>query len=629
MFNETGHTSVNRVDRIQQMVQAARRRKSLTELPSLLRTSVRLFWSASPAKAWSAVAVEAVNSLSIFAQVLLVKWVLDSVLAVGRHQGSVGRAVVPVLLLALLGASTSVVATVSDQQQRILGEMVARVVWRRVLDVSQDVDLSAYEEPSFYDQAQRVQESAVNQTRNVVQALVASLGGILGVLAGAIAVLLLAPPLLPLLLLSGVPVFLARRRSGRLEFDFAVQQSPRLRERRYLQQVLTRREEAKEVRAFALPEALRQRWESHYATYLADLKRHISRKQRLSMLGNLIGAGLLALTLLATLALVQSGRLSISAAAAALVAVRLLGGRVNTAAVGISTIYESSLFLLDLAEFLARTPAASIGPKLQSAPQNFETLTVEDLHFTYPLARRSSLSGVNLQVRRGEIVALVGENGSGKTTLAKLLANLHLPDQGAVRWDGTDLRTFDPESVRRRIAVIFQDFVRYKLSARDNIGLGRPDDDADLDAVRSAARFANADDFLNALPLGYNTALTKEYAGGVDLSLGQWQRVALARAFVRDAPFVVLDEPSASLDARAEHELFERIRSLFTGKTVLLISHRFSTVRSADRIYVLSKGEIIEQGDHASLMKADGLYAELFCLQANAYLSDPECQGQS
>jgi ATP-binding cassette subfamily B protein len=227
---------------------------------------------------------------------------------------------------------------------------------------------------------------------------------------------------------------------------------------------------------------------------------------------------------------------------------------------------------------------------------------------------------VSLAIRAGEIVALVGENGSGKTTLAKLLAGLYRPAQGVIRWDGLDLSTIDPDELRRSIAVIFQDFIRYHLPARENIGLGRVDGIDDLGAIRDAARHAGADTFIESLTRGYDTMLGPEFIGGTDLSIGQWQRMALARAFVRDAPFVILDEPTAALDPRAEHDLFERIRTLLSDRTVLLISHRFSSVRSADRIYVLRHGQVVEHGRHEELMALDGLYAELFTLQAKQYV---------
>jgi ABC-type multidrug transport system fused ATPase/permease subunit len=226
-----------------------------------------------------------------------------------------------------------------------------------------------------------------------------------------------------------------------------------------------------------------------------------------------------------------------------------------------------------------------------------------------------------MEIGAGEIVALVGENGSGKTTLAKLLCRLYLPHAGRVLWDGVDTATVDPDGLRRWVAVIFQDFLHYALTASENIGMGRHQQIDDPDAIRAAARQAGAHDFLARFPEGYETVLGPEFEGGKELSVGQWQRIALARAFFRDAPFIILDEPTAALDARAEHELFESIRTLCRGRSVLLISHRFSSVRSADRIYVLDAGKIVESGSHDQLMAVGGRYADLFTLQASAYLT--------
>jgi ATP-binding cassette subfamily B protein len=261
----------------------------------------------------------------------------------------------------------------------------------------------------------------------------------------------------------------------------------------------------------------------------------------------------------------------------------------------------------------------SAATSLPEAPAQVTEIRGHDLRFRYPQAVSDTLQGVDITIRQGEVVALVGENGSGKTTLAKLLAALYAPTGGRITWDGADIAAFDPTSCRRSIAVVFQDFIKYALPAAENIGLGRPDSVDDMPGILAAAKRSGAHDVISRLPEGYDTYLGGAYSGQ-DISVGQWQRVALARAFFRNAPFVILDEPSASLDPRAEHDLFFRVRDLLAGRTVLLISHRFSSVRNADRIYVMDKGRILEHGSHDELMALGGRYSELFTLQAAAYL---------
>jgi len=259
----------------------------------------------------------------------------------------------------------------------------------------------------------------------------------------------------------------------------------------------------------------------------------------------------------------------------------------------------------------------------EAAPSGQDTrfgpITAERVTFRYPGSERIALHDVSLHVEPGEVVALVGVNGSGKTTLAKLLAGLYLPSEGRICWNGTDTRDADNRELLSQTAIIFQDFIRYWLSAGDNIALGRHERHEDTASIVRAAERAGADTDIGTLPEGYETLLGPAFINGTDLSQGQWQRLALGRTFFRDAPLVILDEPTASLDAKAEHELFARIGELLADRSVLLISHRFSTVRSADRIYVLSGGRVVESGTHDELLAADGTYAELFTLQASPY----------
>jgi ATP-binding cassette subfamily B protein/ATP-binding cassette subfamily C protein len=324
-----------------------------------------------------------------------------------------------------------------------------------------------------------------------------------------------------------------------------------------------------------------------------------------------------------------SGAVPLAVAGTAVLAIRSGQSSLVNLVYAINRCYEEGLYFGDYLGFVAaaeqRIPQARAGaePTLGlGLSDEFERIVVEDVTFTYPGAETPSLNGVSLDLRRGEVVALVGENGSGKTTIAKILAGLYQPDGGDVRWDAISLRDVEPDALRRHIAVIAQEYTRWPMTARQNITMGRlaPGGDASTErAVRRAAEESGADEVVAELSLGYETFLDRRFKDGAELSGGQWQRLAVARGFYRDAPLLICDEPTAALDARAEHALFERIRAYADGRTVLLITHRMASVQHADRIYVLDHGRVIEQGDHDELMALGGLYADLYGLQAAAY----------
>jgi ATP-binding cassette subfamily B protein len=491
----------------------------------------------------------------------------------------------------------------------------------KLLDGATAVDLAAFDDPAFHNRLERAR-IARGQPMNLVFGISGLAKAAIGVVGVTIALVAIEPVLIPMIAVVFLPAWLVASRRGEHFFRFFWRMTPKDRERGYLASVLTERDTAKEVRAFGLAAHLHDRYSRLYEERIREL-RDVARKHlRFSLLANLAIGAVLVATLLLVAWLTLRGSITLSQAGIAVAAVAIVGARLTEAGYAAGTLSEAALYLEDYRTFLELLPRAKAERPSDPAPSSFRRLEVDGLTFTYPSGAEPALRDVSLSIAAGEVVALVGENGSGKTTLAKMLAGLYRPDRGSIRWDGVDVATVDPDELRRSIALIFQDFIQYHLPARDNVGLGRPEAADDLDAIREAAEHAGADPILSKLPQGYETMLGPEFIGGTDLSVGEWQRVALARALFRDAPFVILDEPTAALDPRAEHELFRRIRSFLTGRTVLLISHRFSSVRSADRIYVLDGGRVVEAGSHQELMGLGGLYAELFTLQAAAYLSD-------
>jgi ATP-binding cassette subfamily B protein len=574
--------------------------------------ALRTAWEADRRGVAVAAALQVVGAASGVAIVLSSKLALDGLLS--GEQGVPRSLVVALVLLAVATAVSNSVVVFQHQQQRLLGEQVSQHVWRRLLGACVAVDLVTWESPGFAERLDRVRGNALMRPGAVVSALLGLLGSAVGIVSLVGVLVVVQPLLIPVLLTAGLPALYFSRRASREEFDFVAAVTPGLRGRMYLKHLLTSRAYATEVRAFDSGPHLVARHDAQDQAYGDALRRHVRRRQRIGLMSTAAAALSLAAALLLIVALVSAGRLSLAGAGAAAIAARLLAAQLGAVFGALGTLVESGPFLLDLEDFLRDVPRST--PRGESRPLR-DGIRLRGVSFSYGSRATRAVDGVDIDLPAGQVVAVVGENGSGKTTLAKLVAGLFAPDQGDITWDGQPL---PPQDLRAGVSALFQDFVRYQLTGAENVAIAQTAEPFDRHRVEQAAADAGVDGAIRSLPDGYDTVLGLELAEGSDLSGGQWQRLALARALYRDAALVVLDEPTAALDPRAEHALFADVRKMLQGRAALLISHRWSSVKLADHIYVMDDGRVVEHGTHDELVAQDGRYAELYTLQAAAYL---------
>ncbi|TMF76015.1 MAG: ABC transporter ATP-binding protein [Chloroflexi bacterium] len=613
-------------------IEAPPERRQFGRLPRVLLSSFRLVWQAAPGRLVASLAPQVIAAVVTGVSLIITRDLIAAVIATGSGADLSRVGYLLAAMMALTIVSTGI-GLVQGQQQQVLGAIVDRHTTSILLDRIIAVDLKRFETPEFQDLLRRAM-NASGRMLGVAQGAITIARALFLIVGIAVALYVLQPVLLVIAIVGLVPMWFASAASSRQAYKFARSMTANERRRAYVFGLFTSRESAKEIRAFTLTPYLRALYERLSNERLAELIKNLRKRIRYQLLNAGASSVVTALTYGALGYLVIERRIGVAEAGAAIAASQQLSGQLASVVSTLNQLYESSLFLEDWEEF---SSLAAARPPLTAVPAApFQRIDLDHVSFRYPptsasdgsapVPSRLALDDVSLEIHAGEVVALVGENGSGKTTLAKVLSGLYRPDSGEVLWDGVDAATRDPRWVYERVAVLFQDFARFMLTARENIGLGRVERIDDADAIVRAAERAGADSFVSAWPERYETILGPFFMGGRDVSIGQWQRIALARAFFRDAPLVILDEPTAALDARAEHDLFTRMRDLFGGRSVLLISHRFSSVRSADRIYVLHEGRVVEHGSHDELMELGGLYAELFGLQASAYLPGPRAK---
>jgi ATP-binding cassette, subfamily B, bacterial len=523
--------------------------------------------------------------------------------------------------------------------EQLLGQLFSNRMSVQLMEHAARLDLQQFEDSAFYDKMERARQGTTNRVSMYLQTL-GMLEGIITLVSLLAALVAQSPWLLLLLAIAVIPGFMGETHFASLNYAITNQWTQQRRELDYLRYVAASNETAKEVQLFGLAPWLIERFK-----VLSDLFIQLSR--RLAIKRATVTLGLSILSSIAYYSAVVivilravSGAITIGTLTFLTAAFQRCRGAMQGLLGGIGQIYEQTLYLNDYFEFLGTEPSIKSRANAIQVPRPVRTgFVFENVSFKYPGSERWALKDVSLSLRPGERIALVGENGAGKTTVTKLLARLYDPTEGRILLDGVDLRDYDLLDVRKAIGVIFQDFVRYDLRMDENIGVGeieevRDDFDSRWNSADSpqvadakatpgqivvAAEKSLASSLLPKLPAGYRQMLGRRFEGGVNLSGGEWQKVALARAYMRDAQVLILDEPTAALDARAEYDVFLRFNELMAGRMAVVISHRFSTVRMADRIVVLQHGTAVENGTHAELVGRKGLYAELFEMQAAGY----------
>ncbi|MET4106956.1 ABC transporter ATP-binding protein [Hymenobacter sp. UYP22] len=593
---------------------------ALRNLPAFLR----LIWQTSPGLTLGNVGLRLLRALLPVAMLYVGQLILDAVVQLSQLPAP-ERTLTPVLSLVALEFG---LAILSDALGRgvalldsLLGDLFANQSSVRLMQHAAELDLDQFEDSNFYDKLERARRQTLSRTVLMAQVL-SQAQDVLTMSFLAVGLVAFNPWLLLLLLVAVVPAFLGESHFNERSYSLVHGWTPERRELDYLRQTGASDETAKEVKIFGLSGFLIDRFRQLSDEFYQQNKSLVIKRAGWGTFFAAVGAAGYYAAYVYIISQAVYGWVSIGQLTFLAGSFARMRGLLEGILSRFSSVAEGALYLQDFFEFfqlqprIRRDESRTVRPFPRPIRQGF---TFENVGFKYRTAEKWALRNLNFELQAGEKLALVGENGAGKTTLVKLLARLYDPTEGRILLDGHDLREYDPQELRQEIGVIFQDFVRFQLPAGQNLAVGRIEEKGNQPRIEQAAQQSLADSVIAKLPQGYEQMIGRRFNGGVDLSGGEWQKIALGRAYMRDAQLLILDEPTAALDARAEYEVFQRFKELTQGKTAVLISHRFSTVRMADRILVIENGQFQEIGSHEELLARGGRYAELFRLQAAGY----------
>ncbi len=596
-----------------------------------LRPFIAMVWRTSPSLMISSLLLRLVRALLPVVTLYIGKLIIDDVvllLQVPVRPANLSEWLDSGRLnwLGLLIGAEFALAVLADVLGRIvslidslLAERVTNASSIRLMEHAATLDLEDFEDAEFQDQLERARRQTSGRMTLMAQ-LFGQAQDMVTVVSFAAGLMIYAPWLIVLLLVAVVPAFLGESHFNAKSYSLDFGRTPERRELDYVRQTAASVETAKEVKIFGLNGFLIERYTELARAFYAANRRLAVRRAGWGGLFTAVGTIGYYLAYAYIVWRTLAGEFSVGDLTFLAGSFRRLRTLLESLLTGFSTVAGQALYLNDLFSFFDVEPEILSPEHPLPVPKPItQGFVFENVGFIYPGAERWAVRNLSFTLNAGEVVALVGENGAGKTTLVKLLTRLYDPDEGRILLDGRDLRDYDLEALRGSMGVIFQDFVRYNLTAGDNIAVGRIDARGDIERIRQAAQRSQADAVIDRLAGGYDQMIGKRFKNGVELSGGEWQKIAIARAYMREADVLILDEPTAALDARSEFEVFKRFKELSKGKTGILISHRFSSVRMADRILVLADGKVEAQGTHDELVAQGGRYAELFELQAAGY----------